>query len=1100
MCRRVAVVLIFLGIIPRLTLFGQAVSGTIYGVAHDSSGAAIAGAKVTVVNGSTNYTRSQSTTETGDYRFVSLPLGQYTLSVEQAGFDQFVAQGIALEVDRQIRVEVTLTVGKVAEKVTVVADAPLVNTLNGESSQVIERTRVEQLPLNGRNFTQLIQLTTGTNTGATGDSQNNLVINQFRGPTNFSANGMRTLYNNFLLDGADNNEDAWNYGGVVILPVIDAIQEFKVSTGNFSSEFGRSAGGVVNVQTRSGTNQFHGNLFEFLRNSSFDANDFFNNANGKSKPDFRQNQFGGTIGGPILHNRLFFFSDYQGTRMRRRIPFVASVPSLAARSGDFSGSKFPVIYDPATTRPSTATASSFIRDPFPQNKIPSNRFDPLAVHFLNVFPTPNTNSGGIALNLINDPKWSRNSDQGDTRIDYTLGARGNLFGRYSVDASNQNFPNDITTPTNPFGGGGRGNMLDLRAQNAVVDLIFLARSNLVFEGRLGFSRFHFAGLPLGAGSPQAQTLQVPGSQLSPGAVSATTLTIAGLTAFGPTTGVPNYSVQNTFQYVFNTTYTRSRHSIRTGIDVRRLRHNNFLVSTQPAGVFDFSAGSTSQTGLTGGGVGFASFLLGLPDLIGRGYIGGGVGRRNIELGAYVQDDFKATGRLNVSLGLRYDLTTPMYEIGNRMSILDTNTGKLIQASASGPLGRGLRHTNPRDFAPRIGLAYRLPDATRTVLRAGYGISYIEELGGNNANPIQNPPNAFTQSLTYSTIQLPPTRFSDGLPAPAPIDLNNPFGNIRMIGPNAKSAYAQQWDLSVQREFGRNWLVEAAYVGSKGTHLFQLVDADQPIPGPGAIPPRRPLFAIAPNVMTSIGDGIGNSTYNSAQLKVEKRLSRSFYMVLAYTYSKTISDGEADNSNASPGVAQFSMAQNALNRHAEKGPSDIDVPQRFVASYGWELPFGNGRRLLNGSGMLDRMVGGWQMTGIATLSSGNPFDLQVSPSTLNTGTAQRPNRMGSGKFDNPTINQYFDLSAFAVPAPFTFGNAGRNILRAPGLHTWDISAIKDTKFGERLRLQFRSDFFNVFNTPQFNPPGNTMGTPQAGVISSTRFSTNRQIQFVLKLFF
>ena len=611
------------------------------------------------------------------------------------------------------------------------------------------------------------------------------------------------------------------------------------------------------------------------------------------------------------------------------------------------------------------------------------------------FPAPNTNAGAIALNLINDPKWSRNSDQGDTRIDYTLGAKGTLFGRYSVDASNQIFPNDITTASNPFGGGGRGNMINLRAQNAVIDLIFLARANLVFEGRLGFSRFNFAGLPLGAGSPQASALQVPGA--SPGSVSATTLTIAGLTAFGPTTGVPNHSVQNTFQYVFNTTYTRSRHSIKSGIDFRRLQHNNFFVSTQPAGVFDFSAGTDQPDRSDRRRRGIRQFPASAP--------------RFHRTRLHRRRSRPPEHRIGSLCPGRFQSHNPpecQLRIAIRPDHADVRDWKPHEhprhdhreadsAERKWPPGTRTATFNPHDFAPRLGLAYRLPDSTRTVLRAGYGISYIEELGGNNANPIQNPPNAFTQSLTYSTTQLPPTKFSDGVPAPPRIDPNNPSGNIRMISPDTKSAYAQQWDLSVQREFGRNWLAEAAYVGSKGTHLFQLIDANQPIPGPGAIPPRRPLFAIAPNVTTSIGDGIGNSTYNSGQFKVEKRLSRGFYFVLAYTWSKTISDGEADNSNAAPGVAQFSMAQNALNRHGEKGNADIDVPQRFVASYGWELPFGNGKPLLNRTGALDRLVGGWQITGIATLSSGNPFDLQVSPSTLNTGTAQRPNRIGAASW-------------------------------------------------------------------------------------------------------
>ena len=534
-------------------------------------------------------------------------------------------------------------------------------------------------------------------------------------------------------------------------------------------------------------------------------------------------------------------------------------------------------------------------------------------------------------------------------------------------------------------------MIDLSAQNAGIDWTYLLKPNVVLEARLGFSRFNFQGQPLGAGLPSVPSVQVPG--VTPGAPAATALSMTGLTGFGPTSGLPNHSVQNTYQYVFNTTYTRNRHSIKAGIDFRRLQHNNFFVSTPPSGTFDFSSGTTSQTGLSGGGVGFATFLLGQPDSIGRGYIAGGVGRRNIELGAFVQDEYRVTDRLNLSLGIRYDLATPIYEIHDRMSYLDTNTGHLILPSQS-PFGRGLRRSNDHDFSPRVGLAYRLPDSTRTVLRAGYGVSYIEEYGGNGANELQNPPNAFSQNVTYSTTALSPTSFSQGIPAMGPINLNNPIGTIDMINPLTKAAYAQTWDVSVQREFGKSWMVEGAYVGSKGTHLYQITDANQAIPGPGAIPPRRPLYLLAPNVQTSIADGVGNSTYNSFQGKVQKRMSHGLYAVLAYTWSKNISDGDA-LSNATPGVASFGMAQNANNRHGERGLSDYDVPQRFVASYGWELPFGANKPYLNQSRVLNRLVGGWQISGITTLSSGAPYDLQVSPSGLNTGTAQRPNRIGSG---------------------------------------------------------------------------------------------------------
>ena len=484
----------------------------------------------------------------------------------------------------------------------------------------------------------------------------------------------------------------------------------------------------------------------------------------------------------------------------------------------------------------------------------------------------------------------------------------------------------------------------------------------------------------------------------------------------------------------------------------------------------------------------ASFLLGLPSTINRGFVGGTTGRRNTEFGVYLQDEFKVSSDLTLNVGVRYELFGPWYEISDRMSTIDLSNGKVVLAGADNKFGRALRQADTNNIAPRIGLAWRSP--AHVVVRAGYGISYIEEFGGNGTNPIQNPPNSFTQNLVYSTIQLPPTRLRDGIPRPAPLDLNSPSGQYRFLEPNSKAAYVQQWDLSLQREFGSSWLVDTSYVGTRGLNILQIVDPNQPVPGPGAISNRRPYFAVAPDLTLSVGASSGASTYHSLQAKLQKRLSRGLYFLTSYTLSKNISEGDSNFSNGTPGVSNLGQAQNPLNRRAERSLSDTDQLHRFVTSFGWDLP------VLQRS----RYLGGWQLTGIVTLSSGNPFDIFFQPSTLNTGTTQRPDRVRDGRLDSWTIDRYFDTSAFVAPAPFTFGNSGRNVLRGPGVNTWDLSVIKNTNFSDRYRLQWRTDFFNAANHPQFNPPGNTIGTPQAGRINSARFSTNRQIQFVLKVFF
>lgn len=1078
----------FLCFLLSCAAWAQAVSGTIFGSVKDASDASIAGARVTVRNAQTNYVRTMDTSAEGDFRFGSLPLGNYAVVAERQGFGTFTQEGITLQVDQQARVDIVLRVGDVTEKVVVSGEAPLINTTNAETAEVVERRRIEQLPLNGRNFVQLIQLTTGTNTGAAGDQQSNLVINHFRGSAFFSANGMRTWYNNYMLDGVNNNESAWNSGGIIILPVVDAIQEFKVATGNFSSEFGRAAGGVVNVQTRSGTNELHGNVFEFFRNSALDANDYFNNAAGRARPPFRQNQFGGTLGGPVRKDKLFFFGDFQGTRQSRGTTYLGSVATAAMRQGDFTSTRLAAIFDPATTRTQGTTVT---RDAFPGRRIPAARFDAASLLYQGLMPLPNTGAAdAIALNFINNPTWTREGNQGDMRVDYNFGAKGTLFGRYSIDRAGQTFPNELTTPENPFGGGGRGNVLTVGAQSAVVNGTYLLTPSLVLEGRLGFNRYNFLGLPLGADNAMIDRLKLPGSHIAANARAITAVTITGLTALGPTTGVPNSSIQNVYQWVANLSWTMGRHNVRTGMDARRIQRNNYFISAQPTGSFSFTPNFTSPSGVGGGGVGYASFLLGATDSINRGVVDGRTGRRNSEWGAYVQDDFKVTRSLSLSYGVRYELYQPWFEVADRMSALDLETGRVVLAGAGNKFGRGLRKSDKNNFAPRLGVAWNMGGKPKLVVRAGYGLSYVEEFGGNGTNPIQNPPGSTTQQLIYSTTLAPTVRFSQGIPLPQPVNVANPSGQYRQIAYGAVSAYAQTWDLSLQREFGQGWLVDAAYVGAKGTHLLEITDPNQATPGAGAIPPRRPLFALAPNVTLAVGDSVGNSIYHSFQLKVQKRFTKGFYVLGSYTNSKVIGSVDSNFSNAVPGVASLGQAQNAFNRRADRSLSDTDVPQRLVVSYGWELPIFKQHKLL----------GGWQISGITTMSAGNPFDILNNPSTLNNGGTQRPDRVADGRLSNWTLERYFDVAAFRSPAPFTFGNAGRNVLRGPGLHTWDVSLLKDTLFGERLRLQWRTDFFNASNTPQFNSPGNTIGTPQAGVISSTRFATNRQIQFVLKMFF
>ncbi len=1085
-----------------LTAEAQTVTGTILGIVTDPSGAVVPGASVTATNRATGFSRSAKTDRDGNYLITFLPLGAYNVQASSGGFERTVRENIAVQADERARVDFALKVGAATQTVEVSEGTPLVQTSDATVGEVVDSKHISDLPLNKRNFVDLVQLTAGVTPGRPADFGGDGTIDNFRGRFVFSANGQRVTTNNFILDGVDNNAALFNAGGVVIAPIVDSIEEFKVSISNFSPEFGRAAGAVMSVQTKAGSNQLHGTLFEFLRNNVLDSNTFFNNTAGQPNPPFHQNQFGFTVGGPIVKNRTFFFGDYQGFRVADTYNFVSNVPTLQERQGTFTGGPYGTIYDPATAVANSSGGLTL--QPFAGNTIPAPRLDPVALKILTLYPLSNTGAAGaLASNYINNPVLNRNDNQFDIRIDHRINDSNNFFGRYSLENSKQLFPNALLSPTDPFGGGsGKGNTGILHGQSLALNYIHTFSPRFLSETRGGFTRTLYNGLPLGNGNPLLNSINIPNQRYNNTIQTIPTFSVSGLTAVGPQSNVPNLSVANNFQGSQNFSYTiGSGHTLKFGGDFIRRQLNNDFIGSAP-GTFSFSGIYTTSTaaGSAQNGNAVADFLLGLPAGSTQSLLLGGFGRRDIVASGYFQDDMKLTRRLTVNAGVRWDLWTPWVEVHDRQTNFDFATGQLVVASPNGPFGRALRDTNSHNFAPRLGLAYDLTGSGKTVLRSGYSINYIEDLSGGSTILPFNLPFAYNSQVVNSSGIIPTVTLSQGFPAPVFPSVSNPSGQIEQTAVNYRTEYAQNWNVGIQHQLASNYVLDVAYVGNKGTHLQQRINGNQPYPAAGNLATHRPYYAIDPNITTV--DGLlstDNSTYESLQVKFTKRFASGLSFLVNYTYGKAIEGSEGVGENGVTAAIE-TMAQNPLDRAAEKALATFDSRSRFVASYVYELPFGKGKPYLK-SGLAGQILGNWRVDGITTFLDGNPFTVQMATSTLNTGTFQRPNAICDGNIGGAwTIARFFNTSCYVAPGAFIYGNAGRNILTGPATANWDFSVQRTFPVMESRRFELRGEFFNLFNTPAFYPPQGSVGLPNFGQLTAIRTGSNRQIQVALKFYF
>lgn len=1092
-----------------LPLAAQVATAELSGSVLDSTGAAVVNAKVIAVNAGTNRAFETVTNGTGNYIIQLLPPGDYSVSAEAPGFRKLVQKGLTLQINQQAEVNFTLQVGQISDAVEVTAQAPLLESESSSIGTVVNEKLVNQLPLNGRNFIQLATLSPGVNGvgfSATGTIMSGTRPDDRRPGTEIFSNGNREGSNNFLYDGIDDNERLTL--SIVLRPAVEAVREFKIQTNLYSADIGRSSGAVVDVITKSGTNQPHGSLFEFLRNSAMDARNFFS-PKGTAFPAFRLNQFGGSLGGPVMlpklykgKDRTFFFVDYEGYRRDSQQLLLGNIPTARMRTGDFGETA--AIYDPLTTR-ANPTGSGFVRDQFAGNQIPAARFDPIAIKMIRAYPTPTSSArfSNYLANLVQNQRWN----QGDIRVDHQITPRDNLFARYSIQNTETRVPSSypstsiagISKPVNLADEASFAGTSFSPDQHAVASYAKVISPALVNDFRAGFSRFRldYTADQFSPGGGLGNQLGVPNSNVTPNEQNLPIFSPSSYIGIGQTRSLPIFRRENTFEYIDNINYTRGRHTLKAGIDFRR-RQLTIYQTNQGNGRFNFSPALTDSRQPAGsGGDSMASFILGVPTLIAHDYTLNWPGERGSEIGLYLADDWRVTKKLTLNLGLRWDYYSPFSEVGNRWANFNLRTAKIDVAGRDGVDKYAGVLPYYRNFGPRFGFAYQA--LTHTVVRGGFGMFYNPTGSeGGSLRLFRQLPFGSTVSISPGDIN-PGGKVSDGFAPLQPVDYalaKNPFGAMFAVDPHFRPSYAEQFNLTVEHEIvPLSMVIKTAGIGNLGRRLYNTYNANQAVPGSTAVNTRRPLYALAPNLSDAswfTTDGLGN--YYALQITADKRFSHGVSAILGYSWSHAIDNVPLEFGGGAAGP----LPQDPRNLRAERGNSIIDMRHRLTLSYLWEFPFGKGKPMLNYGGPVNWILGGWQSNGILTVQSGLPFSAVLQTSTTNTGTGSRPDVAGKPTYQH-TLQRWFDSGAFATPAPYTYGNAGRNILFGPGRMNWDMSLFKNFVIRDQTRFEFRAEAFNVFNHPQFGLPNANIGNAQVGQITST-VGNPRQLQMGLRFQF
>jgi len=1112
LCKR-AFPLLSLAAILISNVQGQTTQGGIVGTVHDQKGANVPNVNVTVTNPATGLQRQTKTADNGIFRVMVLPTGVYQIKAEAPGFATTTTNGVEINVDQIRDVEIVLKVGTKTETVEVQSEAALTQTESSKLGEIIDNRKVEELPLNGRDFAQLARLNPGVAASGGGGGQQG----GEGGVSGYSSNGQRSTSNNFMVDGIDNND---YFGGAAAqIPSIDSIQEFEVQTNTFAAEYGRNTGSVVNLVTKSGSNLLHGSAYEFFRNDVLDARNYFNDSAFR-KSALRLNQFGGTLGGPIVKNKTFFFLNYEGFRRAAGITRITNVPTSDERAGKFTdqnGNPITIAVNPASQQ-----------------------------IFNTLFPQSNLNNA--SGNFISSPLQTDSTNQFLIKVDHHLNAADSLSVRFSRTGIDTLFP---FTPgqsgTNVPGYG-----LNQTGDNDLVAISYthVINPRTLNEARFGFTRSNIS-LITQAG-PQAATFGfntgfAPGAPLNLGNIPMLSFSAgfvsgsAAVTNLGGGIDQPNRTATNTFQWVDNLSRTTARHTFKAGGDIRYTQLNR-LYDLAFNGQITFSGlDNVAGTDAMGNPVNIPNplidFALGIPDgalqFVGDSH-------RNFRFtsyGVFAQDSFKLRPNLTLNYGLRYELNTVLHEAHGRLSSwwpqkyttflpLDPSVQTNLPAlEASGVVTQngtgGVYNGDHNNFAPRVGLSWDLFGNGQTVLRAGYGVFYETIIGNIPGNVMLNPP-YLPDYFTPFPLASWPNPFG---PSPFPV--------LTITQQNLRTPYAQHFNLGVEHQLPGRMLLGLAYVGTTGTKLPRFVQIDQAFITKAqidslapdvvtrmemlGIPPQaaqflndNQLYGAMPSIVRAPFFGFAqlfqaqdavSSNYHSLQAKLDKRFSHGLSFLTAYTWSHSIDGASVFFGSGANATTIF--PQDNYNLNAERGSSDFDIRHRLSFSFNYEVPVWRSLPSVLGKG--------WELGGILTLQTGQPFSVLTGESLSGTGLGNdRPNVVGDPNAGPHTLQQWFNTSAFALNAPLTFGNAGRNIVTGPGYRNFDFSLIKNTQLGEKVKAQFRAEFFNIVNHPAFAIPSNILAAPNFGTLFQTPDAAQnnvglgsggpRLIQFALKLSF
>ncbi len=1085
--------------------------GEITGEVVDESGSVVAGVAVRVTNKQTNVSRDVATNAAGVYSVPALMPGMYTVRTEARGFQSSVRSGIQLQVQQVARVDFRLRVGQVTESIEVSAAPALLTTENATVGTVIDNKRIVELPLNGRNYLQLVALSPNVSFGFAPLIQGVSRQGGDRPQWSISVAGQRSEFNNYTLDGVSNTNV--NFNTYVFAPSIDAIQEFKVQTGVYPAEFGRVTS-QVNVSTKAGTNAYHGTLFEFHRNENVDATSYAFTTARPVKEPFVRNQYGFTLGGPVLipklfngRNRLFFLANYEALRDRKSLRRLADLPTSSLRSGDLS-SLTASAYDPVSR--ARQPDGSIAAQQFPGNLIPSSRQNGKARKLLEFLPLPNVAGAGLARNYQASESRLYDTDQLTARIDFAESPSSNWFGRFSWGSDEQ-----VNPGTFPL----HGQKVNSRAWQAVINNARVFSPTLVNEFRFGYSGLHNANAAYLAGVRDVVTelggfAGVPAAE--PESYGIPLAIITGFSVIGDDSNGPFVDHDHVFQWINNLSIVRGTHSIRLGAEIRRDRFNQ-AGNQFSRGSFTFTGVATADPSIASSpGIGLADYLLGYVDVSQAALGLANAQLRSTSQAWYFDDSWKVRPNLTLSLGLRYELTPPFYHKHDNMisadlpslfdptrrpTLIRPGSGDFheglpfrfnpaIQVARDGRLGRRLVKTDFNNFAPRFGIAFR-PSAKWTI-RSGFGVYYVQDIGNyrfdmarNNAGRRQE---ITDRNFPNLTLDRPFGQLG------ATVIVGNPL--VLMNEYEGRNPYVLQYLLNVQRQLTDQTLLELGYMGNVGHKLESWTMANYPFPGPGNVQARRPFPEFG--VFQLAGHGT-NSVYNGFSLKLERRFTRGFTYLVSYTLSRSIDDGSAIRAH----IGDTDFPQNPYDRTDRRGLSSFHQKHRAVTSVLWEVPIGSGKRLdLRRAG--NAILGAWQLGTILAARTGQPHTITLGRDVPNTGFAPYP-------FPDRTLaslapaagrdpQQYFNPAAFASPPPFTFGNSARNNLIAPEHIAWDISAMKSFRMPmEQHSVQFRFEAFNLPNRPNFGIPNGNLASASFTRISGTS-TPMRELQFSLKYVF